>query len=640
MAAPTDAPVPTPPTPVAEDHSRMVAFLGNWQTCPTSSQLASYTHIMISFAVSYIWTQSGNICSPTCEIYDPPVCENIPQPTLVQQWRSQGKKVLLSFGGASMGGSWAGNTNFCWDACFGQETYVINRLIQLVNTMGLDGIDIDYEYHVTPQAVNFLNTVTAGLKTGLPAGSEITHAPMDSDIRPGYPYYDNVLTVIGDDLDFLMPQYYNGVTRPALDGIGSSGAGQVSALSHYTTLVNNIFAGDQSRMVFGFCISDCGSTSSNVNSAQASTVMSDLAQSFPCHGGAFFWVVEHDINGAWSSAVSSTINSQTCAAPTAAPQSGANSDPIILGLQNQVFKFYGRDGAWYSNVSTKNMQWNMQFKEFKSCPVDENMFISGMMISTSDSNESWLNSNILIVTTPEPTSECREDPNTVCLGEGTLHLSFDEGKTFISKPGDYHFASGSRVVAHNTYAACSRKWYDYDVIRDKQNSRLREGSRRASSTIGEKKPLALLSHAKHAMIDPSGCSSWFDERLENDDLFEQRGHWSTLYVETPLVSFHVEYRRSDWFHRKCDFQSLDAWMTTVSERVEKSKWNGILGETKHKIFDESSGEQILSDRSKLLRGQDDSDYEVDGPFGTDFAAKKNQHGVRFDSIINTIMQQF
>jgi len=327
--------------------------------------------------------------------------------------------------------------------------------------------------------------------------------------------------------------------------------------------------------------------------------------------------------------------------PTAAPQSGANSDPIILGLQNQVFKFYGRDGAWYSNVSAKNILWNMQFKEFNSCPVDEKMFITGMTISTSDSNDSWLNSNLLIVTTPEPTPECREDPNAVCLGEGTLHLSFDAGKTFISKPGDYHFASGSRVVAHNTYAACSRKWYDYDVTRDKHdNSPLREGGRRAS-TIEEKKPLALLSDARHEMIDPSECSGWLEERLESDNLFEQRGHWSTLYVETPLVSFHIEYRRSDWFHRKCDFQSLDAWITTLSERLEKNEWNGILGETKHKIFDVSTGEQILTDRSKLLRGQDDSDYEVDGPFGTEFAAKENQHaGAPFDSIINTVMQYF
>eukprot|EP00547_Thalassionema_nitzschioides_P013014 CAMPEP_0194259840 /NCGR_PEP_ID=MMETSP0158-20130606/44497_1 /TAXON_ID=33649 /ORGANISM="Thalassionema nitzschioides, Strain L26-B" /LENGTH=159 /DNA_ID=CAMNT_0038999785 /DNA_START=171 /DNA_END=646 /DNA_ORIENTATION=+ len=55
------------------------------------------------------------------------------------------------------------------------------------------------------------------------------------------------------------------------------------------------------------------------------------------------------------------------------PPGGVNGDPMILGLQNQVFKFEGRDGAWYSNLSTSNndnstLNWNMLFKKFDSCP--------------------------------------------------------------------------------------------------------------------------------------------------------------------------------------------------------------------------------------------------------------------------------
>jgi len=66
-------------------------------------------------------------------------------------------------------------------------------------------------------------------------------------------------------------------------------------------------------------------------------------------------------------------------------------------------------------------------------------------------------------------------------------------------------------------------------------------------------------------------------------LFQQGGKWSTIYVETALVSFRFEYRRSDWFDRKCDFQSIDAWMTKVSESLDKKEWNGILGETYSKL---------------------------------------------------------
>lgn len=314
-----------------------------------------------------------------------------------------------------------------------------------------------------------------------------------------------------------------------------------------------------------------------------------------------------------------------------APTPGAQSDPIIIGFNQQVFKFEGRHEAWYANVANKHLFWNMQFRKFDTCPQDENMFIAGMSLSTLGHGAS----DILIATTPEPIEECRVNPNAICLGEGTLHISFDGGKSFVSQPGDYHYGSLGRVVAHNTYAACSRKWHDYDISNNNVHN-LREGGRRMN--IVEKKPLELLSDKKATMIDPVECGAWIDERVGNNDLFDQKGHWSTLYIETDVVSFHIEYRRSDWVNPKCDFQSLDAWMTKVDGKMEKVEWNGILGETKEKKYDATTGQQILSDRSKLLRGADDADYEVDGPFGKTFAvmdkdAKRN--GI-VDAALSTI----
>jgi len=327
--APTPVPVPPsptvvpPPTPIREDDSRLIAYLGNWQSCPTTAEVAAYTHIIIAFAVSYTWNPNKNICSSTCQISMPPICNNAPNPSLVQQWQSAGKKVILSFGGAGMGGSWAGDNNDCWESCYGRESQVTSQLVQIVHDMGLDGVDLDFEYHVTPQAVTFLNQVTTGLRNNLPSGSEITHAPMDSDIIPNQPYYEGVLKVTGHQLDYLMPQYYNGYTRPAIDGVGGTGSGSMAALSHYTSIVDNIFGGDPNRMVFGFCISDCAGTGSNANGSQASTVMTDLAQTYPCNGGAFFWVAEHDTGGLWSSSVGSTINSLAsngCSSTPTTPQ--------------------------------------------------------------------------------------------------------------------------------------------------------------------------------------------------------------------------------------------------------------------------------------------------------------------------------
>jgi chitinase len=164
--------------------------MGNWQTCPTAEMYDAYTHVVIAFAVSYVWSPSMNICSTTCEIATPPVCENDPNPGLIQDLQAAGKKVILSFGGAGMGGSWIGDVNDCWEYCYGREAQVVNRLTQIVGEMGLDGVDIDYEYfHEDNQngsgftkgveAQKFLREVTLGLRNSLDAlrpGMELTHA--------------------------------------------------------------------------------------------------------------------------------------------------------------------------------------------------------------------------------------------------------------------------------------------------------------------------------------------------------------------------------------------------------------------------------------------------------------------------------
>ena len=43
------------------------------------------------------------------------------------------------------------------------------------------------------------------------------------------------------DLDFLLPQFYNGVTRPMTDGVGGTGAGAMSAGALFSSLANNLF---------------------------------------------------------------------------------------------------------------------------------------------------------------------------------------------------------------------------------------------------------------------------------------------------------------------------------------------------------------------------------------------------------------
>ena len=366
---PTLAPVPAPITPspptdgIGGEASRLIAYLGNWQACPSDQQLEQYTHIVIAFAVSYTWSSGKNICSETCDIATPPVCDNAPRPDLIANWKDAGKKIILSFGGAGMGGSWDGDNNDCWDYCFGRETQVVNRLTGIVNEMGLDGVDIDYEYFYDDnsgftkgaQARKFLEDVTLGLRNSMPAGAELTHAPMEPDVVPGKGYY-NVLKKVASSLDFLMPQYYNGYIRPNDDF--------PSALNHYSTITNDIFGGDASKVVFGFCIQDCGSF--NLNGPQSAKVMEELAQTYPCNGGAFFWVANDDVNGAWSIPVSEQlrIDSDQClvdapvapssappvdapVAPASAPSSAPQTQPACE--DDQTFRF--------KNKNNKNCNW-------------------------------------------------------------------------------------------------------------------------------------------------------------------------------------------------------------------------------------------------------------------------------------------
>lgn len=335
-------PPPAPPAPPRMD-SRLVAYLGNWQDCPTDAQLDGYTHIIISFAVSYTYNPNGNICNTQCIINTigpnvVPVCGNQYQPTLINQWKARGIKVLLSFGGAGMGGSWSGDVNNCWDYCFGREEEVSAQLVTIVSTMNLDGVDVDYEYcydtsppgqqhagcnQVTPsysdgKAITFLTLLTTKLRSKLDAlgsGYELTHAPMDVDVVQGTGYY-NVLKTQSATLDFLLIQFYNGISRPVADGFTNSGpAGDVSALSIYDNVANDLFPTQPEKVVFGFCISDCAATGSNASGPQAVTVLRGIktynAGEFECNGGAMFWVAQRDVGGAWSDLVWAEVSSTT-----------------------------------------------------------------------------------------------------------------------------------------------------------------------------------------------------------------------------------------------------------------------------------------------------------------------------------------
>ena len=153
--------------------------------------------------------------------------------------------------------------------CFGKEETLSSSLVNIIDNQQFNGIDIDYEYcydiagkqsgrcpqrtaaYSDLKAQTFLDKITSELRIKLDTlqGSngynrgryEVTHAPMDSDLTPSTSAYFRILHDRREDLDFLMPQFYNGLTRPGLDGVDGTGAGAMSAAIMFSSLANDLF---------------------------------------------------------------------------------------------------------------------------------------------------------------------------------------------------------------------------------------------------------------------------------------------------------------------------------------------------------------------------------------------------------------
>ncbi|HRI08666.1 MAG TPA: glycosyl hydrolase family 18 protein, partial [Nannocystaceae bacterium] len=281
-----------------DDH-RVIAYVANWQECPTPAQMAQWSHVVIAFAVTYTWTPNGVVCDESCTLTEVPGCNGKSLAELTADLHAAGVRVLLSFGGASMGGVWegtCGQMTKCWDHCLDKTQHLVDQLGDLVADNDLDGVDIDYEYCLHDAAHNgFVGDLTAGLRVALDAlpGAPklLTHAPMDSQLHTGDPYFE-IVADHASDLDFLMPQYYNGGLSPF------EPAGLAAIEDHYRDLVDGPFGGDASRLVFGFCIEP----GCNPLATQPAAV--DVAEAvdgwYPNAGGVFFWAHPNEYD-AWFS---------------------------------------------------------------------------------------------------------------------------------------------------------------------------------------------------------------------------------------------------------------------------------------------------------------------------------------------------
>ena len=161
--------------------------------------------------------------------------------------------------------------NNCWEYCYDRDDYLSDQLVNIVSKQGLDGINIDYEHcydidthqngkclqktrkYSDAKAQGFLYRLTAGLRdklddlqasNGHVGRYELSHSPIDEDLLPHSSYYQ-ILKMRNDDLTFLMPKFYNGVTRPRVDG---TSGGSYSAVSIFHDLAANLFDNEPEKV--------------------------------------------------------------------------------------------------------------------------------------------------------------------------------------------------------------------------------------------------------------------------------------------------------------------------------------------------------------------------------------------------------
>ena len=170
----------------AKKEKRIVAYVPNWVACPPASQLQHYTHAMVAFLVTYpSYIENGDNCGSarTCTVQKAPGCGGKTMKKMVSDLHDMGLKVILSFGGAGMGGSWDSSVDKCWDHCLGKVDSLVDQLHDVMVSSGADGLDVDYEYWTNDaKYVTFLTDLVVKLDRKMGNRVLLTHAPMDVDL--------------------------------------------------------------------------------------------------------------------------------------------------------------------------------------------------------------------------------------------------------------------------------------------------------------------------------------------------------------------------------------------------------------------------------------------------------------------------
>lgn len=299
---------------------KVMGYLPLYDDLPAKAELEKYDVLFLFAATTLAREQEGGdtryTCTPTCELSFPDSSEDVFKEYSDHVTQIEDVDVLLTVGGAAMGG--------CWKYCFGKEAMLAYKIAEYVDDNGLDGVDFNIEDPPSSDLFQFIETLVKKTHTALSAKREekkwlMTHSPLsqyldrildtgDSERFHGLSY-NSVYQSLNEQgyLSFIFAQYYN--SWP-IASIASKNQFYESFVGH-TKRMQDIYGFN--KIVVGMCSGGC-QRPSIVEGNEVTEILDYLKRPFDNNIGAAgvgFWKVTADETSRIVNKLSDMIASST-----------------------------------------------------------------------------------------------------------------------------------------------------------------------------------------------------------------------------------------------------------------------------------------------------------------------------------------
>jgi chitinase len=262
-----------------------------------------YTDVIIGFLIP---NSTGGLKGDGVALSDTATLQND-----IQLLQAAGKNVLISVGGEvnNTNPQWTGWTSAIYQTYSGSVSTLIEQIVSWVESVGADGVDIDFEDSeaFTGKAgydgITFLSALTSGLAQALPPGSIITHAPQTPYWDKSSEYkaaYQQVDSQVGNSIAWYNNQFYNNRRYD------SDAATKVAS---YLMVAGEI---GPTKLLMGVSIDPQDEGAITLDDMTQNVITPLLAQFPPApqsmeFGGVMTWEFAFDAGGTWANAIAQTL---------------------------------------------------------------------------------------------------------------------------------------------------------------------------------------------------------------------------------------------------------------------------------------------------------------------------------------------